>query len=83
MLRNKGVVVFNKQPMSRVGKRWCSRGTTRYGYLYWFPESAVTDYHELGGFKENAVSVFCFLFFFLQFRLWFFQWSCMDVRVGL
>ena len=58
MLRNKGVVVFNKQPMSRVGKRWCSRGTTRFGYLYWFPESAVTDYHELGGFKENTLLVF-------------------------
>ena len=62
MPRNKSVVVFNKQPMSRVGKGWCSRGTTRYGYLYWFPESAVTDYHELGGFKENTLLVIFFFF---------------------
>ena len=84
MLRNKGVVVFNKQPMSRVGKRWCSRGTTRYGYLYWFPESAVTDYHELGGFKENTLLVFfvfCSFFYSLGYgfssgHVWMWELDC-------
>ena len=34
-------------------------------------------------FKFNQVPLVYFCFYFHYSRLWFFQWSCMDVRVGL
>jgi len=45
--------------------------------------AAVTKCSDFGA-QENKVS-YCFHYFpiNLPWRLWFFQWSCMDVRVGL